>query len=225
MLNHRVLVTRTHAEPLAGLLRELGLVPIHLPLVRLCSTDSAPPTRHPPPQGALVTSAATLRLAPDAVDWLKRGRVVAVGEGTARALRGVGIEPVVASGSGASALALSPPGTCFVGALHPAPAVRTAIELGRVTHWPVYKRSPVVPSPDALPKLSCVTLASPSAAEAWAERGEQQRVWVAVIGPTTREAALRLGLSVGAVSDQPSMRGLALAARRVSQRQRGSGPL
>jgi uroporphyrinogen-III synthase len=218
----RVLVTRTQAEPLAGFLRELGLLPVHLPLVMLRPTGTAPPGDRPPPQGAIVTSASAARLAPEVVDWLQRGRVVAVGEATACALREAGIEPaVVAEGSGASALELSPTGACFVGALEPAPALRSAIESGRVTHWPVYERASVMLDIDGLPTVSCVTLASPSAAAAWAGLGVQKTVPVAVIGPTTQDAALRLGLLVGAVSVRPSMQGLALAARKVSQRLRG----
>ena len=122
----------------------------------------------------------------------------------------------MAEGSGASALGHVEPGACFVGARDPAPALREAVASGRVLHWPVYEGTATGATGEGLPVFSAVTLASPSAARAWAALGVQTDCPVAVIGPTTRQAAMDAGLVVGAVAHQPSMMELARAALRLS---------
>jgi uroporphyrinogen-III synthase len=87
-----------------------------------------------------------------------------------------------------------------------------AIEAGRVSHWAVYERVDLRPHNRVLPQLAAVTLASPSAARSWASLGVQLDVPVAVIGPTTEEAARLAGLRVAAVAACPTMADLALAA-------------
>ncbi len=212
-----VLVTRSKPERLVAALTDLGLESVVLPLLELVPTHAPPPIVAPSADGALVTSAAVARLAPHAVRWMQSERVVAVGEGTARSLRDVGGRvDTVAEGSGEAALsrfsAAAVP--CFVGAARPAPTLFQAVEEGRVVHWPVYDRRAPADLPAkvaALPPVAVVTLASPSAARTWARLGDRS-VPCVVIGPTTAQAAEKVGLRVVGQADQPTVDGLARAA-------------
>ena len=223
----RVLVTRAVPGTLSQELDRLGMQPVHLPLVELFATERPPPATRPPSDGALVTSAAVLELAPHVVDWLRHTRVVAVGPVTARALVAAGVQPaVVAAGTGADALRQFAAGTCpwFIGAARPAPALAAAVASGQVAHWAVYdRRAPagLHTCVRALEPVDLVTLASPSTARAWATLGDTA-VPVVTIGPTTTVAAEGAGLDVAHVASAPSMQALADAARQaLSDRWRG----
>ena len=213
----RVLVCSERADALLGALKDLGLVPIHVPLVKTLATNRSPPV--PVPAQVLVSSAAAPRLVPQLAAWCGEARVVAVGPATARALANVGID-VAATGGGGGREALdlldsvrSP--TVFVGALHPAPELAQALALGQLVHWAVYDRV----EPDAraalaraLP-LDAVILSSPSAVSSWMRQRPDGSagVLVVVIGPTSAQAAREAGLGVDAMADHPGAEALARA--------------
>ena len=212
----RILVTRARAEPLGGLLAGHGLVPVHAPLVALRATGAPPPARLP--TLVLVTSAATVRLAPHVAVLLSGARFVAVGPRTAASLRAVGIEPAWTGDAGGAAAvtqlrALSMVGDVlgYVGAARPSAPLDAA--LGGIVRWGVYDN--IVP-PDARQRLAVpfdgVTFASPSAARRYVALGGAVGVKVAVIGETTAAGARAAGLRVDAVAAEPSMAGLAAAA-------------
>lgn len=219
-LAHRVLVTREELQPLGAALEARGLVPLHLPLVHLRPTGAPPPC--PAPAQVLLTSAAGVTLAPGLREWVGSAVVVAVGAATAAAARAAGLAvAVVATGSGADALAQLDPTlgpTVFVGAAEPAPAVSAALATQALLHWPVYAREegppPGVPVPA---ELALVTLASPSAARAWARLVGPSGPSVVVIGATTAEAARAAGLVVAGVAARPDLEALAEAASQVER--------
>ncbi|NOY24299.1 MAG: uroporphyrinogen-III synthase [Oligoflexia bacterium] len=212
----RVLITREQAEPLAHLLAARGLESAHLPLVSLVATSQLPPC--PQPAQVLVTSASALRFAPALVDWVGSARVVVVGSKTAAAAEQAGLRGLlVGTSGGQSALDLLDPElepTVFVGAMCPAPAVSRALCAGHLLHWAVYQQAPPEP-PDkggALPRADIVTLASPSAARAWARLDRDGVVPVVVIGETTANAARAAGLHVVGQAEKPDLDALAAAA-------------
>ncbi|MCK6505202.1 uroporphyrinogen-III synthase [Myxococcota bacterium] len=210
-----MLVTREELEPLGAALEARGLVAVHLPLVHLRPTGAPPPCRAP--AQVLLTSAAGVASAPGLREWAGGARVIVVGDATARAARAAGlVVAAVASGSGADALAQLDPSlapTVFVGAAEPAPAVTAALAAGGLLHWPVYARQEGPPPGAPVPAdLALVTLASPSAARAWARLVGPSGPPVVVIGATTAAAAREAGLVVAAVAARPDLDALAEAA-------------
>lgn len=230
----RIAVTREHAEPLAGMLREAGAVPVHVPLLRLEATGAVAPAGRP--DGVLVTSAAVARFVPDLRDRIGGSSVVAVGRKTARALERIGVHVAgTASDGGAEAVrridALLPEGAVawYVGAEAPSPEVEEALErlVRPVRRWAVYRNlRPERAAAElraALP-LDVVTLASGSAARAWVEAGGPKDVAVAVIGRSTAKAARAVGLWVEAVAPEPSLEGLVQAALQAANPAGGRAP-
>lgn len=218
VLAHRVLVTREELEPLGAALEARGLVAVHLPLVHLRPTGTQPPCLAP--AQVLLTSAAGVEQAPALAAWAGPARVIAVGAATARAARAAGVAVAVeAGGGGAEALGELDPSlrpTVFVGAEQPAPAVALALEGGALLHWPVYAREEGPPPGTTVPGgLAVVTLASPSAARAWARLAPEAGPPVVAIGETTAAAARAVGLVVVAVAARPELDALAEAARRA----------
>ena len=200
------------------LLERGGASVVHCSLLKLSRTEALPPDWRP--DAALITSATTLRLAPDVARALVGVPVVVVGEATAAAARALGLEvAAVGDGGGAEAVALLPPGAAVwhVGAAGTAPALAAALEhrRGRVARWVVYDN--VCPSGAgealalALP-VDVVTFASGSAARVFSGVAAIGGARVAVIGPSTAEAARQSGLPVDAIAARPTEESLAAAA-------------
>jgi uroporphyrinogen III methyltransferase/synthase len=225
LAGRRVLVTRaaSQASSLSQELRQLGAAVVEVPAIAI--QPVAPPEElraaarwlreHRPPRWMAVTSANAVEglRALDLPDDLAGVRAAAVGEPTARALRGIGVNvDLVAPGTGAGAL-----GERMVAAgagsgavwLPQAEAART--ELGeRLRHAGAevavtvcYRTVPVAGlgrqlGPVLAERIDAVTLLSPSAAEAViAAVGPEalRGVRVVCVGSTTAAALRRHGLT------------------------------
>jgi len=91
-------------------------------------------------------------------------------------------------------------------------------ELGKFGHTTtrlelyITEPSPPVDEPIELEPGTWIVLSSPSAAQGLTNiTGSLNQIRIACIGPTTAEAAVKLGLSVEVISKQPSARGLCQA--------------
>jgi len=209
-------MTREQAEPLSGLLKARGLDCVHVPLVALEATGFDAPT--PPPDSALVTSAAVVRFVPDLVSHLGSARVVAVGQKTAEALieAGVSVSGVGTSG-GVQALDLlgvqAEEYAWYVGAEAPSDALEQAMRDTQMVRWAVYRNH--VPRDAERRLLDCeydvVTFASGSAVRAFVSAVGVPTVPTVVLGHSTRIVADSLGVPVTAVAAAPTMLALAQA--------------
>jgi len=218
----QVLITTEDAQPLDGLLRVGGLVPVHRPLIRTIPLDTPPPCERP--GVVILSSARAAALAPALDQWAAGATLACVGAGTAEAARRRGLRPEIVGEAGAAeliaGLAGLPRPWVFVGARSPAPAMGRAIAVGEVLAWPVYDQQEQLLSD--LPEVALVLLASPSAARAWARSGGTA-VPVVVIGETTASAARACGLRILGKAERPGWAELAQAAAEALQ-EKENGP-
>jgi uroporphyrinogen-III synthase len=238
----RVLVTRPieQAAPLAQALRDAGAQPIAYPTIAL-----APPPSWQPFDDAIAaldsydwlvfTSPSAVRLALEHAPELSRAlstggapSVAAVGDETARALRDRGVDVALVPGDQrqeglAAAFASLSPGArvLFPQALGGRELLPEALASRGVTVdvVPVSQTTALaLTSPP--PEFDVATFASPSALRAFvAARGTAALAGkvVAVIGPTTAQAARDAGVSVDVMPSAPSVPALvaALGAARA----------
>ena len=222
----RVLMGREQAEPLAGMLRAWGAAPVHVPMVELGATRFPPP--HGRPDLLLVSSAATVRFAPQLAAL--GAPAVAVGPATAAALQAIGVA-VIAQGAegGAAAVSLLQEHRTvrggggmawFVGAARPsaelqAALVRLPAESWR--HWPVYDNQPadgLAARLEAVGPVDAVVLTSGTMATAWVHAGGPVHAAQALriaLGESTRAALVGVGWPPHAVSVTPTLPALAVA--------------
>lgn len=206
-----ILHTGRRAEPLAGLLREAGFAVRWRPLVGVEPTGAAPPPGRP--DVALVTSAAAVDAA-DLRQVLAGARLGAVGEATADALRGCGLQPAVVGHSGAvaalEALAPTPDEVVWhIGAERPAaPLARWLAErVGPTARWVVYRSDAAVEGAGErlLEGVAAVVLTSPSGFAALLAAGPPPpQLPLVAIGPTTAAAIRRWGAEPAAVAATPT---------------------
>jgi uroporphyrinogen-III synthase len=232
----RVLVTRPREQsgPLVDALRALGAEPVLYPSIAL----AAPPDwsaldaalAGPPADWVVFTSPSAVRFTTARADAtgararLEAPHVAAVGAETARAARAAGLRVDVVPTEHdqrqeglAAALAHLQPGTrvLFPQAVGGREHLRVALA-ARGCVVDVVAVSQTLPLPDfpPLPAFDAAAFASPSALRAFCGRwgiDVLANVAVAVIGPTTAEAARALGLRVDAMPETPSMPALARA--------------
>ncbi|HVZ75562.1 MAG TPA: uroporphyrinogen-III synthase [Polyangia bacterium] len=240
----RVLVTRPReqAAPLAAVIRALGGEPVIHPTIELAPPPSwdaldAALSRLSDYAWIVFTSPSAARAtcgraeAHGARARLGDPRIAAVGVETARALRALGlrvdlipdereqrqeglVSAFAAAGVGAGARVLFPQAVGGRELLREVLAARGCV----VDVVPVSQTLPVRGG-DAPPDFDAATFASPSALRAFVESWGAARLEsaaVAVIGPTTADAARALGVRVDAMPSTPSMPALAhaLAAHR-----------
>jgi uroporphyrinogen-III synthase len=217
----RILITREHAEPLATRLADAGFGSIHLPLIRLVGTGAPPPEGLP--DTVLVTSPAAPRFAQGLADQLCRARVVAVGEATAEALRGVGVDPWgVGDAGGIAALEMLDSGSAavcwFVGAEKPSADLDVAMAAEGIVRWAVYRTERTVVDASALMQadVAAITFTSGSAVAAYVAAAGIPDSPVVVLGQATAGAAEALGVRVTAIAASPTLGSLVDAVARVA---------
>jgi uroporphyrinogen-III synthase len=217
----RVLITREEAEPLSILLTEVGVVPVHEPLIELSATGIEPPGHYV--DVVLITSAAVVRFVPNLSKAIGKARVVAVGARTKDALEhcGVTVSAVGSMGGlGALDLASIKPGETawYVGAEEPSMALGMALEQEGWIRWPVYRNRFVATtkseSIQAEP-VDIITFTSGSAVHAYVDRFGLPMAAVAVIGPSTASVASTLGVHVDVVASTPTMESLVEAIQTL----------
>jgi uroporphyrinogen-III synthase len=207
----RVLVTRAaeRAQPLVAALRNAGFEPVECPLIETEPIDDGPIDVRDY-DWVIVTSAA-------GVEQLARRhagelpRVAAIGQATADALRQHGLPvdfvPQTSTQEGLVEEFPRPVGRAlFVGA----EAARDVIASELPAEARVVYRTRKL-RPDPPPQADVALVASPSAAEAFAELSAG--IPVVTIGPQTTEAALGVGLDVIAEADTPDTDALVNALR------------
>ena len=215
----RVLITREHAEPLAGELQRCGLEWAHVPLVSL--VPSGVPVPDARPDAGLVTSAAAVRLAVGLPGFLEGARVVAVGPRTASALRGAGVNVAeVGIKGGVNALELlrirPDERAWYVGAEEPSEALDRALRDQGVERWLVYRNLLPQHAGDGLRNAhyGCITFTSGSAVRRFVSLQGVPAVPVFAIGHSTAVVAQELGVEVRAVAAEPTMAALALVVAK-----------
>lgn len=216
----RVLVTRAYegSDRLSDRLREAGYEPVRCPLVHIEPIDGAR-LATAGYDWLVLTSRVAVREAVRCLEgaWPK---VAAVGPGTAEALRDAGVEPAyvpnVFSQDGIVAGFPRPPGrVLFAGA----EGARTRLAEDLAADFvPLYRT--VESPPDELPAAELAVIASASAARSLASMGVPTPSCVS-IGPSTSEAARRVGLDVAAEAETSDLEGLVaavtIAASRLSR--------
>lgn len=215
-----VLHGREQAEPLAGLLRAAGFSSLHVPMIQLHDRAEPPPNR--PPSVLLVTSPATAQRCLALKDY--GAPILAVGEATARALRGAGHAPRwIGAAGGAEAVALLQ-GLLARGELGPEPVVWAvgaralsapleaalgALGGAAVLRWSVYENiaaEGVDAQLSAAPAWVGALFASGSAVEAYVRAGGPARCPAAAlvaIGRPTAAVIAGAGLRCAAIADRP----------------------
>ena len=235
-----VLVTRPaeRAERLIGLLEQEGLTVEHSPFVRLRLEHDADLREEVAAlaAGAYTHLVITSRTAVEALAAFRgegpdpvltvpaATRVVAVGEGTARALTDAGIEvALVAGGSGADLVAQMPPASpgdrvLFPASAAAAPTVPQGLAAAGYAVSPVIAYRPrAVPQPAAvvrglaLGSYAALVLTSPMIARLAASLRVHLSIPVVAIGRPTQEAAREAGLTVHARAREATDEALALA--------------
>jgi uroporphyrinogen-III synthase len=148
-------------------------------------------------------------------------RVAVVGQGTAEAVRSLGVEPaLVASTSTQEGLVADfprPPGRVLFAGAEGAREL-LARELG-ADFVPLYRTLEV--APETFPRADLVLLASPSAARSLARLGRD--LPCVSIGPITTQEAARVGLRVASEASRPDLDGL-LEAVKLAASSSGSSP-
>ena len=211
-----VLITREHAAPLSDLLADRGVESVHVPMLQLVGTGARAPDGQP--DHVLVTSAAAVRFATGLSDAVSKGRVVAVGPATARALEGAGVRVhAVGQSGGVDALDLVPHGSgsvWYIGAREPSPGLDAALAARGLTRWAVYRamKRPVTVADGGLDAL---VFTSGRTIEAYVEANGLPQLPVAVLGPSTRAAAERLSIQVDACAARPTLDALADAVAEL----------
>jgi len=243
----RLLVTRPggQAEALSRMLRDAGAEPVQFPCieVRLLPPDAQGLAALGIPHdwilfvsaNAVNAAAAYLRAAQR--DWraLPAGRIGVVGPGTAASLEAFGFAAdFMPSRYTVSALAEELPGPLegkrilLPGRREVNASLRDGLTQrgARLTVWPIYEI--VTPQPTAAladlaqPRLDVVTLTSSSAAKGFVELGGAgvvREALIACIGPPTADTARGLGLKVGIVAEEHTVRGLVAAIIKHRQGQ------
>jgi uroporphyrinogen III methyltransferase/synthase len=225
LAGRRVLVTRapSQASSLSQELRQLGASVVEIPAIAIQPVAAPEELRaaarwlreHRPPRWMAVTSANAVESlrALDLPEDLAGIRAAAVGEPTARALRGIDVNvDLVAPGTGAGALAerLVAAGAGS-GAVWLPQAETARAELGErlraagaeVRSTPCYRTVPVTGlgrllGPVLSDRVDAITLLSPSAAEAVIAAvgaGALRPLRVVCVGGTTEAALLRHGVT------------------------------
>lgn len=210
----RIAVTRAagQAGPLAGRLTALGCEAVRWPLIEIEPLGDEP-LELAAYDWVVVTS-------PNGADELARRaasaprRLAAIGPGTAAALRRRGLEPDLVPGVSTqegllAELPRSDGAPVLVAAAEGARRL-LADELG-AEFLPLYRTIEL--TPDAVPDVDVVLLASPSAARALART--TCRAPVVAIGPQTAAAARDLGLELAAEAESHDLDGLVEAAKRL----------
>jgi uroporphyrinogen-III synthase len=211
----RVIVTRPaeQAGPLADGLRDAGYEPVLCPLIEIQPIDDGP-IAVDGYDWVIVTSAnGAEQLARRHLGYLPR--VAAIGAATASALSsyGIGVDfvPREATQDALVAEFPRPAGrVLFVGAEEARGLV--VAELG-ADFRAVYRTRALRPA--SLPVGDLAVLASPSAADAFADLGLD--VPVVTIGPQTTAAARARGLLVRAQAEHAHVAGLVAAVRRAAR--------
>lgn len=210
----RVGVTRAagQADELAQRLEDLGCEPVLWPLIAIELLDDAPVDAAAydwvvvtSPNGA--AELARRLLAPPR-------RLAAIGPGTAAVLRAHGLEPnlVPQESTQEGLLEELPrsPGRVLVAAAEG--ARRLLVDELDADFVPLYRT--VELTPDAVPELDLVLLASPSAARSLA-RTAARTIPVVAIGPQTAAAARELGFEIAGEADSHDVDGLVAALERA----------
>ena len=207
-----VLITREHALPLSDLLAARGIGSVHVPMLRLVGTGAQAPDGVP--GQVLVTSAAAVRFAPGLVDILADADLVAVGPATASALEAAGLcVKAVGEGGGVAALALLRPDAgdvWYLGAEQPSPGLDAALSARGITRWAVY-RAEMQPVAVREEGIDAVVFTSGRTVEAYVQANGIPQLPVAVLGPSTQDAADELGLHVSVCAARPTLADLAEA--------------
>ena len=205
----RVIVTRPRAQagPLVERLEALGHEVVPCPLIEI----------EPLPPEPIDTSSYdwVVVTSPNGADHFERRRtgrlprIAAIGPGTAEALRGHGIEPVLVAGDSRQEGLVDefprPPGRVLLVAAEG--ARRHLIDALGADFVPLYRT--VLVRPETPPDGDLVVLASASAARSFAQLGLD--VPAVSIGPQTTQVAERLGLRVVAEACTHDLDGLVAA--------------
>lgn len=210
----RVALTGTRAEPFAERLRAAGFDVVHCPLVRIEPLEG-PPINAADYDWLVLTSG-------NGVECLFRRlddelpRVAVIGEGTAAALRGHGVEPtLVARRSTQEGLAAELPRPAGSVLFAGAEGARDFLvrELG--AHFvPLYRT--VELHPTSFPDADLAVLSSPSAARALAK--VRRDLPCIAIGPVTAEETRTLGLALAGEAGSPDPDGVTQAVKLAASR-------
>lgn len=197
----RVLVTRAadRAQPLLDALRAAGFEPVECPLIETVPIEDGPVDVRGYDWVVVTSAAGAEELARRHLGPLPR--LAAIGQATADALRRHGLPvdfvPRTSTQEGLVAEFPRPFGRAlFVGAEAARGVLASELPADVRT---VYRTRKL--KPDPLPPADVALLASPSAADAFAELAAAMPV--VTIGPQTTEAALDAGLDVIAQAETP----------------------
>lgn len=228
----RVIVTRERPGELAELLTQRGAEVIHVPLIAIADPvdGGAELRRELERLGAydwlVVTSPAGAERVGAAASTTPDVRLAAVGTATAATLRAVAGRPVdvvpghqraTALAEALLAVARVPARFLIAQADRAAPTLALALRDGGhdVTVVTAYRTVDVRPTDPVMPAADAVVFASGSSIESWAAVFGTARPRCAVgIGPSTANAAAKVGLKLDGVSTDHSLRGLVAMLER-----------
>lgn len=212
----RVALTRAAGAnaPLAERLRAPGVDVVERPLIAVVPLEGRPIRAAEYDWLVLTSRNAVETLFPRLEGPLPR--VAVIGPGTAEALRGHGVEPAVVAATstqeGLVAALPRPAGrVLFAGAEDARDVVVREL---RADFVPLYRT--VRLRPERFPPVDLVVLASPSAAEAYADLGGDRPC--VSIGPSTTTTARRRGVEIVAEAETHDLDGLVEAVRLAASR-------